>query len=730
MFSQVVIARNIAKLGKHGIYLHYHTVKEVDAMIAQIDSAWGAAPDDEDSYIQLRPYTAAESAWINNETLLCRLDFRYWFDHYCFIRTEEDKVIRPSLWKSQEIFLSILADMEEAGVEIACQILKARQLGLSAIISRILLHTVVFFSNRNSFMASCKEDSTNLLFDMADFTLSKLPVWMRPAEKFRREGKFVEFHNGGRITLQHGQQGIGIGRGTTPTAAHVSELAEFDDPSDLIDSSLMRAMHPSAITKIFLEGTARGQNNWWHKTWLDSKAGWEQHRARLRPIFLPWFVGGLYPKPIDLVNRPVPENYRETMAPWAFEHAKMAKEYVRCNPYLSKYLGANWEMPIEQIWYYECERETALRKNKLNTFLQEMPANDDEAFQSTNTSVFPVEVITYYRDKAHTYPLVGCYGLTGPSEYIPSRLQPSTLTVDPNRKPIEIRANWNNRYPIPFTLVPLRFNGWSTESDDGGIDKIYIWEEPIPGEVYGMGVDTADGVGKDRTVIEILRKGSVYAPAKQVGEFASSKMNALDATPFCLALGTWYAVPNGPDNIIKQPRMCIECRGNGDQTQLRLKMHGWTNFHPWVERMLDNKKLEPHKFNKIGVFTNFQFRVGMIDMLVKMIRDLDIEICSPFFVKEMASLEADDFNQSIRADYGGHDDRIMSLGFVIVSLYRFDTTFSTNVRSQQETGGGVLEIADENMRAYHNQLGPRVKPGQVMAVKTYAKWIPGAQEVR
>lgn len=616
--------------------------------------------------------TPDEVRWIDNETLLCRIDFRYLISRYIFIKNEEDQTVRMTPWRSQEIFLDIIAEMEEQMVAIMLIILKARQLGLSRIISLILLHRVVFHDNRNAFMASSTEDKTRLLFDMADFCLEALPWWMRPREKFRRENKLLELYNGSGITLQHGQQGTGIARGTTPTVAHISELAEFDNPSSLIDSSLLRAMHDSPDTFLALEGTAEGINNWWHDKWRSAKSLWPMNRSRLRPLFLPWFVGGLYPKSAWLRAHPMPPDYERLMLPWAQAHAAMAEEYVRASPTLSKHLGSNWIMPLEQIWYYEAERDAAIREKRLNRFLQEMPANDDEAFQSTNISVFDTEIITFYRDNSHLQPLVGCYGLRGPEDYLPARLHPSSLLIDQSKPIIPITAAWNEQMPaLNFELVPLRFDGWSLEDDSSSIDKIYLWELPMPGYTYGLGIDTADGVGKDRTVIEILRKGSIYGPTKQVGEFASSKMNALDAVPFALALGTYYAVEDSNGDV-RQPRMAIECRGHGDQAQNMLRILGWRNFHPWVDRQLDSRQIDLSRYHKIGVFTNQWFRAGLIEMLTKMIRDCEIEICSPFFVREMQSLEGDEFTQSLRAGYGGHDDRILALGFILVSLYRFD----------------------------------------------------------
>ena len=260
-------------------------------------------------------------------------------------------------------------------------------------------------------------------------------------------------------------------------------------------------------------------------------------------------------------------------------------------------------------------------------------------------------------------------------------------------------------YPIQFELVPLRFDGWSLEDDSSAIDKFYLWEEPMPGYEYGLGIDTADGIGKDRSVIEVLRKGSIYGPPKQVGEFASSKMNALDSVPFALAIGTYFSLPNEHGEL-QQPRMAIECRGHGDQAQNMLRMLGWRNFHKWVDRQIDNRRLELNKFHKLGVFTNEWFRAGMIEMLTKMIRDGELEISSPFFVREMESLEGDEFSQSLRAGYGGNDDRFMALGFIIVSLYRFD----------------IDRFKTARIAAYSGRAPVGRAP-----VKQYARWVDGPQ---
>lgn len=649
--------------------------------------------------------TAEEAEYIRNERALCRFDFHYFQTRYAWIKDADDRVLRMVPWASQDIFLDICAEMQDLGIAILLILLKARQLGLSREISLIILHDIIFHPHVNAFVASCEESKTNLLFDMYDFVLERIPYWMRPNETHRRENKFLEFGNHSAITLQHGQQATGIARGTTPTRAHISELAEFDEGrvSDLIDSSLLKAMHNAPTNFLALEGTAKGMNNWWNNKWASAKAGWPKGRSRLRPLFLPWFVGALQPDPGWIRAHPVPSDYSTTMLPWAANHAKAAKAYVEKTDYLLKRLGSAWQMPLEQIWFYECDREEADNENRLNKFLQETPANDDEAFQSTNMSVFDTATITYYRENAAAQLPIGVYGLIGPPEIVNPRLQPDLRARDPNKESIVVSASKSTGYPIQFEMVPLK-----VQALDNGLDKIYIYEPPCPGETYGFGMDTADGIGKDRTVIEGLRKYSVNGPNKQVLEYASDQCSAIDTWPFLLAIGTYYTVPDDRGQL-QQPRMAIECKGQGDLPQNIIRMMGWSNFHPWTDKQVDARVPKLSQYTKIGIYTGSGwFRDGMIALLVKILRDGDVEISSPWFVHEMQSLEGQEAYQSLRAGYGGHDDRIMSLGFVLASLLKWDADYYRSAKIATYSG--------------------RTPVGQAAKPKTYARWAYNYQE--
>lgn len=669
MYHPEVIQRRIESAIQAGLLTAppaYRTREEINRIVKEINSS--REIDDAGNVRELRPLTPEEIEWIRTERILCRCDFHYFATRYCYITTSDGQVVPFSPWISQKIFLDVVGEMEKDGLAIMIQQLKARQLGISRLISLMVLHRALFYPHTNAIIASSTPAKTIKLLDMLEFPLDRLPWWMVPRITARRrdgEGGFLEFGNmDSGITLQHGAQMTGIARGTTPTVAHLTELAEFDRPESIVDASLLRAMHDSPRTMLILEGTGEGQFNWWHRKWLSAKEGWPERRSRLRPIFLPWFVGtDLYPTPAWLRAHPIPKNYQPK--PYILHHARRAQEYVRSDEILRRHLGEDWSMPAEQMWFYEVEHDQAARENRLNLFLQEMPASDDEAFQSSNISVFDVPTISAH--KANVRTPVGVYGLVGPSDEVPPRLQPHPSQIDSARPPIEILADWGQN-PVRYLLVPLKWSGYSTDS---GLDKIYLWEHPQPGEVYGLGVDTSYGVQKDRTCIQILRKGTPWSVAAQVGEFCSDKVNALDATPFCMALATYFSVPDSEYSTYRrQCRVAIECRSNGDQTQLQMRMRGWSNFHPWTR--IDSRNPDPSRFNKIGVFTNEWFRAGMMEFMIKMLRDMELEVRSPWLIQEMQTLEADWDRQSIRAAYGGHDDRFMSLGFIVISLYQWE----------------------------------------------------------
>jgi len=638
------------------VKLEYHSQKQIDEANAHF-----AEFLKREDFNPEKDLNQDEKKWIKNEKILCMCDYVYWAEHYTWIVDKQNRLIRFRPYKAQRINIDIRASLEREGRALEFINLKARQLGISTEYELASAHRVQFYSHINAVIGSSDPDKSEEMSRMMEICWANQPWFLMPEMTVRKAGQLFEFGNqNSRVSIQHGTQFSGIARGTTPTVVHLSEICDFEDPKHLIDASLLRAVHPYRWDLMAFESTAQGRHNWWHQTWDFSKENWDSGMARLKPIFLPWFISDdIYPTPTEARTRPVPKDWQP--ASIVIKHAEKCQQYAHSDPLLRKYLGDNWKMPLEKMWwwwYTRCEYES---KKELAQFYAEVASSDDECFQNDTTSVFNVDLISSYRESCPE-PL-GVFGIIGEQSQIPYRLWPDRREIDDSKPRIEITANWSSRsHGTTYDLVPVRFTGYANFNPDM---KLLIYEWPEDDEEYAFGVDTAEGIGLDRTAVEVLRKGSLLKNDKLCAELVSHWLSAFDVWPHCLAIGTLYSTMIR--GKLKQARAVIECRSNGENTQNEIRKRGWRHFHPWLR--YDAKRIRVDQARKIGWFTNQWSRDLMTDWLIKSLRDGWLDIPSPYFVYEMADFQKDEYAQSLRATYGGHDDRLMALGMALISLH-------------------------------------------------------------
>lgn len=719
MYSQVVTERMIASYNavanaQRPVDERWDLAYSTPSYIAGLYAHFEALLDEETGSLK-RPLDAAEIRAIQNERKLCAFDWHYWRENYARIIDWEKNTVPFRLNIAQHIVADIWAEHEERGIAIMLQQLKARQLGITTVNQMAVTHRFQFWEHTNAIVASADPKKTVEMGQMIKFCLDEQPWWMlpsSPADKVEK-GMTVEFAEiNTRLSISAGNQFHGVARGATPNVGQLSEVSSWGNARQDIDASFIRAIHETPDVFVSLESTALGRDNWWYESWELVKEQWPRGRSRLRGLFLPWFVGiDIYPTPTDLRTRPVPHDWIPTDRTIA--HAERARAYVLSNPALFKYLAKgnrDWKMPIEQMWYYELERENAIKKKDLNGFLSEMPADDQEAFQNTGLSVVDQDVIMVYRDNVQE-PL-GVYAIIGDGIY-QSLIPPKHLWwTGPGAPPvITINVAAVMRSTEKYQFVPLKFEGYP------GYDpnfKLFIYEWPEDGETYGHGVDTSDGIGQDWSVLEGLRLGSPFRPHAQVYEYASPYIKADQLWPLSMAVSTFYSVWSPKIGRRVQSRVCVECRGNGEIVQNEMKKRGWNAFHPW--KKYDNKRRTPDgKVHKEGVFTNVWFRSMMMDKFLTVIDEGAIDIGSPWFVNELASLERDPDEASARAAYNTHDDRVIALCFPLFSLtvdtkplktYRRSTPqYMPEAEEQQDPRGGYA-VWQPGIQSSH--LGHRV----------------------
>lgn len=665
MYSQRVIERNrlratkVIKSRNPHLPKHWELAPSSPAQVEEISGHFASLIDEKGRL--KRSLTKEEDLWRLCEQTLCKIDFLYFGKNYGKVENEESRISNFVPRIAQKIVLRMMSRMEEQGFALMFLFLKARQLGITLLWQLLIGHRTFFYRNVNTLTGSAVEAKSRKMFGKLEFLYDQLPWWLRPRIEGQRAGEKMEFPdlNSG-IYVQWGNQKSGIGRGDTPSVSHLSEIASFEKPEELIDSSLVRAQHENPFSLMGFEGTAEVLGDWLNKTWDYNYRMDADGLARLKPVFLPWFVGReLYPKEAYLRRRPVPDGW--VVPEFIENHAKTCENYVRETSYLREELGENWTLPIEQKWFYHLDYDEHRAKDILHLFLREMPATPGQAFQNANPSVFSIETLAEVREQTEGTSPVGVYTLTGPN--VP-------IIYDTGRS-YGSGINFIHK-DERFYLKGLHLESWPDKSPD---NKIFIWEWPQDGEQYGIYCDVAEGAEQDNSVVGVVKRATPWHPDEQVCEWASNRVLQHDLWLWLWALAGIYTTRQQTGAMV-YPKIVVEVNlGGGDAVQTELLKRGWSNFHQTHDLTAIGsigrgvikrpRGLRP----KIGWRTDLKSRPKMISMFRKAVRDGSFLVRSPWLASEMATLEYNLDKQRIEASQGKHDDRVIGPAMLLTSWY-------------------------------------------------------------
>ena len=662
MYSQQKVLERLEMASrKLGWVPEYHSVEEVEKFTKLMERH--QFMDGNIIRVRDNEITRQEKRYIRNEQTLCACDADYFLTRYAFVRDQKNNIIRFKWRTAQRVYFDVLADMEARDYSLEMQLLKGRQLGVSTIVELLMTHRVLTGYGVNAVAASCDQQKSETMAGMMFLCIAMTPWWLKPTEVKKREGRHLAFANNCSITIQSGNQMSGIARGSTPTVVHLSELADYPDPVELVETSLFRAVHPSPKVFLMLESTGNSNVGWWADTWRYNKKFWSEGKARLRALFLPWFMGtDLYPTDTWLHMHPIPDNWRpleETL-----HHIAKCEVYVHSTDILSNHLGRDWQLPREQAWYWEVNYEEHKAKRIQKKWLQEMPADDFEALQARHESVFSTEtLISVDSRRERKYEI---YSITG--EGIEDKHAPLDSEVSFVRPRISTAYDGRGKR-YTWTLIPLDPAGRETEIYDWN-GRLLVFETPREGRDYSIGIDTAGGGGLDRTVISVNRVGKGIEQDVQVAELASDAINAAESYAFVMALASWYG-----NASTHEPKVAFEQRqAPGDIGQLQMKQMGYTNFHRFVR--YDQKRIRKAKANYMGWFTNSWSRPMMLNTFVTAVDNGWLQVNSPFLLEEMAHFEARETESGIikmEHERSKHDDRIFATAIAYFIAHDMDT---------------------------------------------------------
>lgn len=194
------------------------------------------------------------------------------------------------------------------------------------------------------------------------------------------------------------------------------------------------------------------------------------------------------------------------------------------------------------------------------------------------------------------------------------------------------------------------------------LDRLLVWETPQRTERYVIGVDVSDGVGQDRSVIDVTRVGTVERGEEQVAQFVTDSVDSIALAGYVDAIGRLYRwVEDDMPALV-----AIECNGHGLATQAQLLQHfGYDHLFIW--RHEDAISARGRLSRAYGWYTTRRSRPIILARYIKAVTTVDertgmpdYRINSSHTVEELRDFQTEGPLWAAEAGPGSHDDCIMA----------------------------------------------------------------------
>lgn len=202
-------------------------------------------------------------------------------------------------------------------------------------------------------------------------------------------------------------------------------------------------------------------------------------------------------------------------------------------------------------------------------------------------------------------------------------------------------------------------------------NTLQIWEPPMKGERYVMGIDVADGILQDRSVCDVFRMATIERCEEQVAQFLSDDTPPRAFASIIDAIGHLYCWPDGREALA-----AIECNNHGLSVQDTLQLHlGYRHFFIW--EVLDQADPQKRWTTRMGWVTTTRTRPILLDQLYTGVTTIDpiseysdCRINSAFTIDEMRDFHTDGALWEAEAARGAHDDCIIAAGIAHYVCWR------------------------------------------------------------
>lgn len=219
-------------------------------------------------------------------------DFQHYSRKCLLIRAKSGNVVPFEMNQAQLYIHERVEEQRRLTGKIRAIVLKGRQQGCSTYIEGRLYWRVSHSKGVKAFILTHEEGATNNLFEIATRYHDNCPAPVKPSASTAnaKELFFDKLDSGYKVGTAGSK---GVGRSSTIQFFHGSEVA-FWPNADLHGAGILQAIPDAPGTEAWLESTARGIGNYFHKEWQDAESGKSEYIA----IFVPWYWQPEYRKPV------------------------------------------------------------------------------------------------------------------------------------------------------------------------------------------------------------------------------------------------------------------------------------------------------------------------------------------------------------------------------------------------------------------------------------------------
>lgn len=389
--------------------------------------------------------------------------YRY-IENNLWIRTKAGKLEKLKPNKPQRALINYVIHCLLNGIPVRVILLKARQMGLSTIVEALCY----WWTSTNRFQTAViigHEDASarNLYMMFRRYYDNSNPVF-KPGIKYNTKSDltFERYDDEGNqiglgsVIKTATAKNTSAGRSDTVQFLHASEVGEWENGEELV-ASLMQTVPYLPETFIFLESTAKGKGNYFHKEWRNAEKGLNN----FVPFFFPWWLIDEYADyndddigEITEYEEFLIELFKKGYDTWDGDHYPVDESEF-----------------IPKIKFYR--RKAKDFASDPARMFQEYPSIANEAFVASGANVFPVLKLAEME--------IACLELADYEYY-------NLETGDSHEDSILTKFDYDPNVEDFSYVAPLK-----------------IFEMPLPGHEYVIGGDVAEGLKNgDYSVAEVV----------------------------------------------------------------------------------------------------------------------------------------------------------------------------------------------------------------------------------